>query len=84
MNKPKFKVGDRVTYTNDYGMCWGTKTITEVDIDSSAICTTSSQPTLPGCTTGVTRMIRWHQNLKERAVQMQSISSPVNELTYQF
>jgi len=25
----KFKVGDRVIYTNDFGVCWGVKTITE-------------------------------------------------------
>lgn len=28
---PRFKVGDRVIYTNDYGVNWGVKTVTEVD-----------------------------------------------------
>ena len=27
---PKFKVGDRVIYTNEYGVCWGEVTITEI------------------------------------------------------
>jgi hypothetical protein len=27
----KFKAGDRVIYTNDYGVNWGTKTIKELD-----------------------------------------------------
>ena len=27
----KFKPGDRVVYTNDFGVCWGVKTITKCD-----------------------------------------------------
>lgn len=27
---PKFNVGDRVIYTNEYGVCWGEKTVTEI------------------------------------------------------
>ena len=27
----KFAVGDRVVYTNDFGVCWGVKTVTELD-----------------------------------------------------
>jgi hypothetical protein len=27
---PKYKVGDRVIWTNVYGVCWGERTITEV------------------------------------------------------
>lgn len=30
MPEHKFKVGDRVVFTNDYGVCWGVKTITEL------------------------------------------------------
>lgn len=30
MSTHKFKVGDRVIFTNDYGVCWGVKTITEL------------------------------------------------------
>ncbi|QEP29900.1 hypothetical protein HYP99_gp093 [Sinorhizobium phage ort11] len=26
----KFKVGDKVIYTNDFGVCWGVKVITEL------------------------------------------------------
>lgn len=26
----KFKVGDKVIFTNDFGVCWGIKTITEL------------------------------------------------------
>lgn len=26
--KHKFKAGDQVVYTNDFGVCWGVKTIT--------------------------------------------------------
>lgn len=26
-----FQVGDRVIFTNDFGVCWGVKTITELD-----------------------------------------------------
>ncbi len=29
----KFKVGDRVIWTNDNGVCWGEKTVTEVGKD---------------------------------------------------
>lgn len=29
-SEPKFKIGDKVIYTNDYGVCWGEKEITEV------------------------------------------------------
>lgn len=29
-NKPKFKVGDKVNFTNDYGVDWGEKIIKEV------------------------------------------------------
>jgi hypothetical protein len=31
--EPKYKVGDSVIWTNDYGVCWGVKTITEVGED---------------------------------------------------
>lgn len=27
---PRYKVGDRVIWTNEYGVCWGLRTITEV------------------------------------------------------
>jgi len=27
---PKFKVGDKAIYTNEFGVCWGEKTITEI------------------------------------------------------
>lgn len=29
--KPKYKVGDRVVWTNDYGVNWGVRTISAVD-----------------------------------------------------
>lgn len=29
--KHKFKVGDFVVYTNDFGVCWGVKVISELD-----------------------------------------------------
>lgn len=31
LNPPKYKAGDRVIWTNDYGVCWGVRTIKEVD-----------------------------------------------------
>lgn len=27
----KYKVGDKVIFTNDFGVCWGVKTITALD-----------------------------------------------------
>lgn len=27
----RFKVGDKVIFTNDFGVCWGVKTITALD-----------------------------------------------------
>lgn len=33
-SEPKFKVGDKVIYTNDYGVCWGEKEIIEVVFES--------------------------------------------------
>lgn len=29
--KHKFSIGDQVVYTNDFGVCWGVKTITALD-----------------------------------------------------
>ena len=29
--KYKFKVGDKVIYTNDFGVCWGVKVISALD-----------------------------------------------------
>lgn len=29
--KHKFKVGDKVIYVNDFGVCWGVKTITSLE-----------------------------------------------------
>ena len=31
MIKHKFKVDDKVIFTNDFGVCWGVKTITGLD-----------------------------------------------------
>lgn len=31
MRPHKFAVGDKVVYTNDYGVCWGVKVITALD-----------------------------------------------------
>lgn len=31
MKKPKFKVGDKVTYTNEYGVVFTGKTVTEIE-----------------------------------------------------
>jgi hypothetical protein len=31
LGPPRFKVGDQVIYTNDYGLCWGLKTIERLD-----------------------------------------------------
>jgi len=32
----KFKVGDQVIYTNDFGVCWGIKTITSLEYRSTS------------------------------------------------
>lgn len=31
MTKHKYKVGDKVVFTNCFGVCWGVKTITALD-----------------------------------------------------
>lgn len=31
MNNHKYQVGDKVIYTNDFGVCWGVKTITSLE-----------------------------------------------------
>lgn len=45
MKQPKFKVGDKVVYTNEYGVCWGVKTITKVEWSDTRRWTYYKTPT---------------------------------------
>lgn len=38
MMQHKYKIGDRLNYTNPQGVCWGERTVTELDERSGQPC----------------------------------------------